>query len=75
MDELQHALLDGPGLFVMRQMVPADVIDRAEAVAEELNPKANHEGKKHSRRTFAYSEKHAQHDPASFAEYYANDVL
>lgn len=75
MDDLQRTLLSGPGVFVMRNMVPVDVIEKGVQVGEELNPRAKHEGKKDSRRTFAYNEKHAQHDPASFAEYYGNDVL
>lgn len=75
MEEVQRALLSGPGVFVMRNMIPQQVIDKAAEVAEELNPRAKHEGKKHSRRTFAFSEKHAKNDPSSFADYYGNDVL
>jgi len=75
MDDVQRALLTGPGIFVMRNMIPVDIIEKGVKVGEELNPRSKHEGKKDSRRTFAYNEKHAQHDPASFAEYYGNDVL
>jgi hypothetical protein len=75
MDDIQRALLSGPGIFVMRNMIPVDIIEKGVQVGEELNPRSKHEGRKDSRRTFAYSEKHAVHDPASFAEYYGNDVL
>ena len=75
MDELQRALLSGPGVFVMRNMIPVDIIDKAASVGEELNPRSAHAGKKASRRTFAFNEKHAQHDPESYANYYGNDVL
>lgn len=75
MEEIQRALLDGPGVFLMRNMISPDAIDKAAAVGEELNPREKHAGKKDSRRTFAYNEKHAQHEPESYAEYYGNDVL
>jgi hypothetical protein len=74
MEEIQRALLTGPGVFLMRNMISSETIDKAAAVGEELNPRAKHAGKD-SRRTFAYNEKHAQHDPESYAEYYGNDVL
>ena len=74
-EELQQALLSGPGVFVMRGMVPTDVIDRAENVTEQVNPRCNGPKGNNSRRTFAYSEKHAKHDPESYADYYGNDVL
>jgi hypothetical protein len=75
MEELQRALLSGPGVFVMRNMIAVDTIDKAVRVGDELNPRSKHAGAKASRRTFAYNEKHAQHDPESYAEYYGNDVL
>lgn len=75
LDELQQALLSGPGVFVMRKLVPREVIDRAEAVTERVNPKSTETKGNNSRRTFAYSEKHAKHDPESYADYYGNDIL
>jgi hypothetical protein len=69
-EELQRALLAGPGVFVMRNLVSADVIERAEKVTEQVNPKSNGAKGNNSRRTFAYSEKHAKHDPESYADYY-----
>lgn len=75
MEEIQRVLLSGPGVFLMRNMISTEAIDKAASVGEELNPKSKHAGKKDSRRTFAFNEKHAQHDPDSYAEYYGNDVL
>jgi hypothetical protein len=74
MEEIQKVLLSGPGVFLMRNMIATETIDKAADVGEELNPRSKHSGK-NSRRTFAYNEKHAQHDPTSYAEYYGNDVL
>ena len=74
-EELHQALLTGPGVFVMRNLVPKSVIDSAEAVTEQVNPKSNGPKGNNSRRTFAYSEKHAKHDPESYADYYGNDIL
>lgn len=73
MDEWQRALLTGPGVFVVKGLIASDVIDRADEVSREV-VQGNHNGKS-SRRIFGYTEKHAVHDPANFADYYGNDVL
>ena len=75
MDEFQKALHTGPGVFVIRDMIPCDIIDRASKAADEINPRPENLANKNSRRTFAYSEKHAKHDPESFADYYGNEIL
>lgn len=75
MDEFHRALLTGPGVFVIRNMIPRDVIDRAEVVTGRLNQVASGPRGNRSRRTFGYSEKHAKCDAESFAEYYGNEVL
>lgn len=75
MDELQRALQTGPGVLVIREMIPSDVIDRASKASDEINPKPASSENKMSRRTFGYSEKHAKHDPESFADYYGNEIL
>lgn len=75
MDEIQRALKDGPGVIVMRGMIPTDVIDNASAAMDAINPKPAQSESKMSRRTFAYSEKHAKQDPESFAAYYSSEVL
>lgn len=80
MDELQYALSYGPGVLVMRNLVPEAVIERAEQVCEEVRAggygtKAYDPDSKHSKRTFAYILKHALHDPESYADYYGNEVL
>jgi hypothetical protein len=75
MEELQRALLAGPGVYVIRNLMSPEVIDKADGVAEYFNPKADWKGMKLSRRTFSFCERHAKHDPESFADYYGNDVL
>lgn len=75
MDDIQRALQYGPGVLVIRDMIPIEAIERASQVADELNPRPANLENKNSRRTFAYSEKHAKHDPDSFAEYYGNEIL
>jgi hypothetical protein len=75
MEDFQRALLEGPGVFVLRGLVPIDIIDGAEKVTAEVNPRKEGSTSKASRRTFGYTEKHAKHNPDSFADYYGNDVL
>ena len=75
MDEIQRALQTGPGVLVIRDMIPCDVVDRASKAGDEINPKPANSENKNSRRTFGYSEKHAKHDPESFADYYGNEIL
>lgn len=74
MDEWQRALLSGPGVFVIRDLIPVEVIDRASGVAQAVQQQYKAPGN-NSRRIFAYTEKHATNDPASFAEYYGNEIL
>lgn len=76
MDDIQRALLSGPGILVMRGMIDSGVIDRAQAVADELSPPAvNRKEGENSRRIFGYLDKHAKTRPESFAEYYGNEIL
>ena len=75
MDEIQRALLTGPGACVMRNMYPAELIDRVQEVAIKVNPRIDKADGKPSRRGFAFIEKHAKADPESFADYYSNEVL
>ena len=76
LDEFHQVLSVGPGLFVVRNLVSQDVIDRTEEVAvgvhEKYPPKGGGAG---SMRTSAFCEKHAVADPESYADYYGNEVL
>lgn len=76
MDEFNRVLSIGPGLFVVRNMVKQEVIDRTEEVAvgihEEFPPRGGGAG---SMRTSAFCETHAVADPESYAQYYGNEVL
>lgn len=75
MDEIQRALLTGPGVCVMRNMYSTELIDRVQEVAIKVNPRTDKADGKPSRRGFAFIEKHAKADPESFADYYSNEVL
>lgn len=75
MDDVQRALRTGPGVIVVKGMIPTEIIDRAEAVADLVNPRPADYTNKASRRTFGWGEKHAKQDPESYAEYYGNEVL
>jgi hypothetical protein len=75
MDEIQRALLTGPGVCVMRNMYSTELIDRVQEIAMKVNPRTDKADGKPSRRGFAFIEKHAKADPESFADYYSNEVL
>ena len=75
MEQLHHALSLGPGVFVMREMIPQETVDRAERVTQAVRKAESGFGSKASGRTFAYNQKHAVYDPESFADYYGNDML
>jgi hypothetical protein len=75
MEEIQRCLHTGPGVVVIRDLVPKDVVDRAVDVTETINPRDPTSTSPHSHRTFGFTERHAKHDPESFAEYYGNDLL
>ena len=60
----------------MRDMVPKDVINRAEEVTQAVRKvESGFMSKPGAGRTYSYGEKHAIYDPESFAEYYGNDIL
>lgn len=75
MDDVQRALRTGPGVLVIKGMIPLETIDRVGVVADEINPRPSSYTNKASRRTMGFSEKHAKHDPESFADYYGNEIL
>jgi hypothetical protein len=75
-DEVHRVLSVGPGFFVVRGMVPTEVIDRTEEIAKDVHAKwPPMGGGTGSMRTSAFIEKHAITDAESYAEYYGNEVL
>ncbi|MFJ6561261.1 phytanoyl-CoA dioxygenase family protein [Streptomyces sp. NPDC091412] len=83
--ELVHALDEGPGIVVFRGAFPdTAVVDRATAVFRALTAEqrasgagaGDHFAKPGANdRVWNALEKAALHDPETFADYYANDVL
>ncbi|MFE0984475.1 phytanoyl-CoA dioxygenase family protein [Streptomyces rochei] len=83
--ELVHALADGPGIVVLKGAFPdASVVDRATAVFDALIEEQRASGATAgdhfaapgaNDRVWNALEKAALHDPDTFADYYANDVL
>lgn len=82
--ELAKALLDGPGVVVVRRAFPADVLDPVSAVFTRLIDEqrtqglatGDHFAKPGSNdRLWGALEKLALADPDAFVDYYANDVL
>ncbi|OAN38771.1 phytanoyl-CoA dioxygenase family protein [Mycolicibacterium iranicum] len=82
--ELIHALADGPGVLVLAGAFGADVVDRASeaffAIIEAQRAGGlavgDHFGKPGANdRIWNAAQKLALHDPAVFADYYANDAL
>ncbi|MFJ5260008.1 phytanoyl-CoA dioxygenase family protein [Streptomyces sp. NPDC088387] len=82
--ELVHALTDGPGIVVFRGALDPSVVDRLTAVFDALIAEQRASGAgggDHFARPGANDrvwnalEKAALHDPGTFADYYANDVL
>ncbi|MBX7431425.1 phytanoyl-CoA dioxygenase family protein [Mycobacterium sp. Y57] len=82
--ELIRALADGPGVVVFSGAFDTDVIDRASAAffdiieAQRAGGQAagDHFGKPGANdRIWNAAQKLALHDPAAFADYYANDAL
>lgn len=82
--ELIHALADGPGVVVLAGAFDADVVDRASEAffaiigAQRAGALAvgDHFGKPGANdRIWNAAQKLALHDPAVFADYYANDAL
>ncbi|WOO82605.1 uncharacterized protein LOC62_04G006085 [Vanrija pseudolonga] len=84
MGELHDVLLTGPGVYVVRDAVPAAIVDRATAALERIIKREEGTGSGggdhfaapgHNSRVWNAFGKHAAEDPASFAAYYANGVL
>lgn len=85
MDELYRCLSSGPGVFVIKELVEdLRVIDRANVALERViederagtGVRGDHFAPGGSNdRIWNSFQKHAEADPASFAEYYASDLL
>lgn len=85
LDELYRCLSSGPGVFVIKQLVEyPDVIDRANVALDYIieeekrgsGIRGDHFAPGGSNdRIWNSFQKHAEVDPASFVEYYANDLL
>ena len=83
MDELYRCLLDGPGVYVVRSCFSDHaLLDRVDKVfdaiisSERASIKADHfaPGGKNDRIWNSF-QKHGAMDPASFVEYYSNEIL
>ena len=86
MNELHYCLLSGPGVFVVRNLIPSaehDVIDRAEAAFARIIEKEKETGKKGDHfapagandRIWNSFQKFAQVDPEGFVRYFANEAM
>jgi ectoine hydroxylase-related dioxygenase (phytanoyl-CoA dioxygenase family) len=86
MNELHHCLLSGPGVFVVRNLIPPedyDVIDRAEAAFTQIIEKEKEAGQKGDHfapagandRIWNSFQKFAQVDPEGFVRYFANEAM
>lgn len=87
MAELQHCLLDGPGVFVIRDMYTgtdlADVDRASEAFTRIIEREKTESGVKgdhfapagNNDRVWNSFQKHAMEDPEGFVRYYSNEVL
>ncbi|MGW5665185.1 phytanoyl-CoA dioxygenase family protein [Streptomyces sp. NPDC003758] len=83
--EWVRALLDGPGIVVLKRAFPdLDVVDRASAVFTALiereraagTARGDHFAKPGANdRVWNALDKMAAHDPVTFADYYGNDML
>ena len=83
--EWGHALLDGPGIVVLKRAFPdLDVVDRATSVftalIEQERAAGTSRGDHFARpgandRVWSALDKMAVRDPGTFADYYANDML
>lgn len=73
--EIHQALSVGPGVLVVKGLVEKETVDKAVGVASLLEKQQRKAKGQGSDRTFAFSQKHALHDPASYAEYYGSDLL
>jgi len=86
MNELHHCLLSGPGVFVVRNLIPPtehNVIDRAEAAFTQIIEKEKETGTKGDHfapagandRIWNSFQKFAQVDPEGFVRYFANEAM
>jgi len=73
--EVHQALSIGPGVLVVKGLLDAETVDRAAEVVSALEEQEQKPKNQWSDRTFAFSQKHAVHDPASYADYYGSDLL
>jgi len=75
MVELHQALSVGPGVFVVKGLLDKSTVDKAVEIVSELEKQEQKAPSEWSDRTFAFGQKHALHDPISYAEYYGSDLL
>ena len=73
--EVHQALSVGPGVLVVKGLYDTETIDQAVGTASALEKQEQKVQSQWSDRVFAFSQKHALHDPASYAEYYGSDLL
>jgi len=86
MAELHHCLLSGPGVFVVKNLVPLsdhNVIDRAESAFAQIIEKEKAAGQKGDHfapagandRIWNSFQKFAQVDAEGFTRYFANEAM
>ena len=86
MAELHHCLLSGPGVFVVKDLVPIsdhNVIDRAESAFAQIIEKEKAAGQKGDHfapagandRIWNSFQKFAQVDAEGFTRYFANEAM
>lgn len=88
MDQLYHCLSEGPGVFVVKDLMQQPIVDRANMALETIVREENEEKRKNglaggdhfapggaNERIWNSFQKHAMVDPDNFVEYYSNDLL
>jgi len=73
--EIHQALSVGPGVLVVKGLLDRETVDQTAEVVSALEKQEQKAKGEWSDRTFAFSQKHALHDPTSYAEYYGSDLL
>lgn len=86
MSELHHCLLSGPGVFVVKHIIPSsdhEIIDGAEKAFQEIIERERAAGQKGDHfapagandRIWNSFQKFAEVDPEGFVKYFANEAM
>lgn len=85
MAEIHHCLLSGPGVFVIKRCVDDHIVGRADGALQRVIQRERLQAGGSKGDHFAASgandriwnsfQKHAEEDPESFVEYYANPIM